>query len=86
MNMSTIARAASELPHNPIRMAEVLAAFSLVTDLRTGKSMGHALRGCYLALAMARGYGNREGKIIGSAPWVCSTRMSSYVRQLSSAQ
>lgn len=39
--------------HNPIRMAEVLAAFSLATDLGTGKSMGHALRACYLGMAMA---------------------------------
>jgi HD-GYP domain-containing protein (c-di-GMP phosphodiesterase class II) len=35
-------------------MAEVLAAFSLATDLGTGKSMGHALRACYLGMAMAR--------------------------------
>jgi hypothetical protein len=34
-------------------MAEVLAAFSLATDLGTGKSMGHTLRACYLGLEMA---------------------------------
>ena len=35
-------------------MAEVLAAFSLATDLGTGKPMGHALRACYLGMQMAR--------------------------------
>lgn len=35
-------------------MAEVLAAFSLATDLGVGKSMGHALRACYLGMEMAR--------------------------------
>ncbi len=54
MNMSTINRAPAEIPSNSIRMAEVLAAFSLATDLGTGKSMGHALRACYLGMAMAR--------------------------------
>ena len=54
MNMSTINRAPAEPSHNPIRMAEVLAAFSLATDLGTGKSMGHALRACYLGMVMAR--------------------------------
>jgi HD-GYP domain-containing protein (c-di-GMP phosphodiesterase class II) len=34
-------------------MAEILAAFSLATDLGVGKSMGHALRACYLGMAMA---------------------------------
>jgi HD-GYP domain-containing protein (c-di-GMP phosphodiesterase class II)/DNA-binding CsgD family transcriptional regulator len=34
-------------------MAEVLATFSLATDLGAGKSMGHALRACYLGMAMA---------------------------------
>ncbi|MBN1450363.1 MAG: HD domain-containing protein, partial [Anaerolineales bacterium] len=52
--MPTINRAPSETPHNPMRMAEVLAAFSFATDLGTGKSMGHALRACYLGMAMAR--------------------------------
>lgn len=46
--------APSEPQPGPIRMAEVLAAFSLATDLGTGKSMGHALRACYLGMAMAR--------------------------------
>ncbi len=38
---------------NPIRMAEILAAFSLATDLGTGKSMGHAIRACYLGMQIA---------------------------------
>jgi HD-GYP domain-containing protein (c-di-GMP phosphodiesterase class II) len=40
-------------PQNPIRMAEVLAAFSLATDLGAGKPMGHAVRACTLGMAMA---------------------------------
>lgn len=52
--MSSVRHAASEPVQSPIRMAEVLAAFSLATDLGTGKSMGHALRACYLGMAMAR--------------------------------
>lgn len=39
--------------HQPIRMAEVLAALSLATDLGSGKTMGHAIRACYLGLEMA---------------------------------
>lgn len=52
--MSAVNHAPSEPLPSPIRMAEVLAAFSLATDLGTGKSMGHALRACYLGMAMAR--------------------------------
>lgn len=44
----------SEPLHIPIRMAEVLAAFSLATDLGTGKSMGHAIRACYLGMKVAK--------------------------------
>jgi HD-GYP domain-containing protein (c-di-GMP phosphodiesterase class II) len=43
----------SELLHNPIRMAEVLAAFSLATDLGAGRPMGHAMRACTLGMQMA---------------------------------
>jgi HD-GYP domain-containing protein (c-di-GMP phosphodiesterase class II)/DNA-binding CsgD family transcriptional regulator len=39
--------------HHPMRMAEVLAAFSLATDLGTGKSMGHAIRACYIGMQLA---------------------------------
>lgn len=52
--MSTANRSPAEALRSPIRLAEVLAAFSLATDLGTGKSMGHALRACYLGMAMAR--------------------------------
>lgn len=52
--MSALRHIPSEPPHSPIRMAEVLAAFSLATDLGTGKPMGHALRACYLGMEMAR--------------------------------
>ncbi len=38
---------------NPIRLAEVLAALSLATDLGTGKPMGHALRACYIGMELA---------------------------------
>lgn len=51
--MSTVNPTSSKPPPSPIRMAEVLAAFSLATDLGTGKSMGHTLRACYLGLEMA---------------------------------
>jgi HD-GYP domain-containing protein (c-di-GMP phosphodiesterase class II) len=37
-----------------IRMAEVLAAFSLATDLGIGRPMEHALRACYCGLHIAR--------------------------------
>lgn len=43
----------SRQSHTSIRMAEVLAAFSLATDLGAGKSMGHAVRACALGMALA---------------------------------
>ncbi|MBZ0291329.1 MAG: HD domain-containing protein, partial [Anaerolineae bacterium] len=52
--MSANKHTPSVLSYSQVRMAEVLAAFSLATDLGTGKSMGHALRACYLGMAMAR--------------------------------
>lgn len=51
--MSTNNHIASETPDSPMRMAEVLAAFSFATDLGAGKSTGHALRACYLGMRMA---------------------------------
>ena len=36
-----------------IRLAEVLAAFSLACDLGEGQSMGHSLRACYLGMRLA---------------------------------
>lgn len=52
--MSPATPSPAETPSGTIRMAQVLAAFSLATDLGTGKSMGHALRACYLGMALAR--------------------------------
>jgi HD-GYP domain-containing protein (c-di-GMP phosphodiesterase class II) len=43
----------SEPLHGSIRMAEVLAALSLATDLGAGKPMGHAARACTLGMKMA---------------------------------
>ena len=51
--MSSFRRTSPELSNSPIRLAEVLAAFSFATDLGAGKSMGHALRACYLGMEMA---------------------------------
>jgi hypothetical protein len=40
-----------------IRMAEILAAFSLATDLGIGRPMEHALRACYSGVQIARQMG-----------------------------
>ncbi|HJR46084.1 MAG TPA: HD domain-containing phosphohydrolase [Actinomycetota bacterium] len=40
-----------------VRLAELIAAISLATDLGTGQPMEHALRSCYLATAFARELG-----------------------------
>lgn len=40
-----------------VRLAELIAAISLATDLGTGQPMEHALRTCYLATAFARELG-----------------------------
>jgi hypothetical protein len=42
-----------EVQHNPIRLAEVLAALSLATDLGAGRSMGQAMRACILGMRLA---------------------------------
>lgn len=43
-----------ELPQDKsVRLAEVLAAISLATDLGAGRSMGHAMRACILGIQMA---------------------------------
>jgi HD-GYP domain-containing protein (c-di-GMP phosphodiesterase class II) len=52
--MAKANRSPSDRLQNPIRMAEVLAALSLATDLGTGKPMGHAMRACYLGMEIAR--------------------------------
>ena len=38
----------------PIRVAEVLSAFSLATDLGAGQPMGDVLRMCYMAMGIAQ--------------------------------
>ena len=40
-----------------IRLAELLAAISLATDLGTGQPMEHALRTCHIAMGLARAIG-----------------------------
>jgi HD-GYP domain-containing protein (c-di-GMP phosphodiesterase class II) len=41
----------------PLRLAELLASVSLATDLGTGQPMGHALRTCAIAVALAEAMG-----------------------------
>jgi hypothetical protein len=40
-----------------LRLAELLASLSLATDLSTGQPLGHGLRTCLLAVALAREMG-----------------------------
>jgi len=42
-----------ESPHGPIRLVEVLAAFSLATDLGMAQPMGHVLRACFIGMRVA---------------------------------
>jgi HD-GYP domain-containing protein (c-di-GMP phosphodiesterase class II)/DNA-binding CsgD family transcriptional regulator len=44
-------------PDGPLRLAELLASVSLATDLGTGQPLGHALRTCALAVALAEELG-----------------------------
>jgi hypothetical protein len=44
-------------PREQVRLAELMAAVSLATDLGTGQPMAHALRTCYLAMGVARAVG-----------------------------
>jgi HD-GYP domain-containing protein (c-di-GMP phosphodiesterase class II) len=46
-----------------LRLAEVLASASLATDLGTGQPMGHALRTCVLATALAREMGHGPAEV-----------------------
>jgi HD-GYP domain-containing protein (c-di-GMP phosphodiesterase class II)/DNA-binding CsgD family transcriptional regulator len=46
----------SEPPH-ALRLAELLASVSLATDLATGQPLGHALRTCAIATALAEAMG-----------------------------
>jgi HD-GYP domain-containing protein (c-di-GMP phosphodiesterase class II) len=45
---------AVEVPAGPLRLAELVAALSLATDLGTGQPLEHALRTCLLSLELAR--------------------------------
>ena len=49
--------APSAPPPAPLRLAELLASVSLATDLGTGQPLGHALRTCTLAVALAEAMG-----------------------------
>jgi HD-GYP domain-containing protein (c-di-GMP phosphodiesterase class II) len=44
-------------PSRPLRLAELLASVSLGTDLGTGQPLGHALRTCTIATALADAMG-----------------------------
>lgn len=44
-------------PSRPLRLAELLASISLATDLGTGQPIGHALRTCVIATALAEEIG-----------------------------
>ena len=44
-------------PQQRVRLAELLAAISLATDLGTGQPMEHALRTCHVAMGLARTIG-----------------------------
>lgn len=44
-------------PSEQVRVAELMAAISLATDLGTGQPMAHGLRTCYLAIGLARELG-----------------------------
>ena len=44
-------------PSRPLRLAELLASVSLATDLGTGQPLGHALRTCTIAAALAEAMG-----------------------------
>jgi HD-GYP domain-containing protein (c-di-GMP phosphodiesterase class II)/DNA-binding CsgD family transcriptional regulator len=44
-------------PSRPLRLAEFLASVSLATDLGTGQPLGHALRTCTIATALAEAMG-----------------------------
>jgi HD-GYP domain-containing protein (c-di-GMP phosphodiesterase class II) len=54
-------RAAAHIqPRGVMRLAELIAALSLATDLGMGQPMSHALRTCLIALALGRALGFSE--------------------------
>lgn len=54
----------SESATGPLRLAEVVAALSLATDLGTGQPLEHALRTCLLSLELARRSGVAEDQLV----------------------
>ena len=50
-------------PSSPIRLIELLASVSLATDLGTGQPLGHALRTCTIATALAEAMGRAPGDV-----------------------
>lgn len=48
---------------DPFRLAELIAALSLATDLGMGQPMGHALRTCLLAQGLGRELGLKEEEL-----------------------
>ncbi len=50
-------------PSRPLRLAELLASVSLATDLATGQPLGHALRTCTIATALARALGGGPDEV-----------------------
>jgi HD-GYP domain-containing protein (c-di-GMP phosphodiesterase class II) len=50
-------------PSRPLRLAELLASVSLATDLGTGQPLGHALRTCVIATALAEAMGCGPGDV-----------------------
>lgn len=73
--MPTSIHSPKNTEHHPIRMAEILAAFSLATDLGTGKSMGHAVRACYIGMQIA------DELCLSSTEWQnCTIAFSSCIR------
>ena len=52
-----MADADKPVPSQTLRLAELLASVSLATDLGTGQPLGHALRTCTIAAALAEAMG-----------------------------
>lgn len=49
-----MAHSGDDLGTGPLRLAELVAALSLATDLGTGQPFEHALRTCSLSLTLAK--------------------------------
>jgi HD-GYP domain-containing protein (c-di-GMP phosphodiesterase class II) len=54
---AAMAGADKRAPSGPLRLTELLASVSLATDLGTGQPLGHALRTCTIAVAVAKAMG-----------------------------